>query len=445
MQSFWQIVASNALLVLVLAAGIALLGRIWRNPLCLHLLWIFVLLKLVTPPVATIPVAIPAPITIPARHVSLESESPEPDGPLAQPSPIDVAGPETTFIAVEPEPGPWPVANDQTVLEAESPNRGDASSAAICQSVPWLTVLGWTWATGIVVFAMRYAYRVLRFRRLLRHAQPATPTVLPMASRIAGRLGLGRVPEIHMLPVCMSPLVWSLGGRPRVYLPAALFERLDAAAQGAILAHELAHVRRGDHWVRLLEMVMVTLFWWHPVVWWAARRLQELEDQCCDRVVVDLAPHGAKSYATALLDTLDFLCDQPVVAPLGATAAKASIILFLFGEQWRESIPLVRIFCAIAFINVPFTFTVQALQATGRPYLAALPGTFQLMFSIIAILTMFDKTLASFAHALLAANLATVPIYLWLQHSRLGLPIDLCHLRHQGVNKGAEDAQARGD
>ena len=161
-----------------------------------------------------------------------------------------------------------------------------------------------------------------------------------------------------MLPVCVSPLVWSLGGRPRVFLPAALFERLDGAAQEAILAHELAHVRRKDHWVRLLEVVITTLFWWHPVVWWAARQLQELEDQCCDAMVVDLAPHGAKSYATALLDTLDFLCERSIAAPLGATAAKSSIsltrrIAMLKNRSWTARLTFGRLMLLLTVAALP--------------------------------------------------------------------------------------------
>ena len=60
MHAFWEIVASNALLAVALAIGVALLGRVWRNPVCLHLLWLLVLLKLVTPPLLPIPLALPA-------------------------------------------------------------------------------------------------------------------------------------------------------------------------------------------------------------------------------------------------------------------------------------------------------------------------------------------------------------------------------------------------
>ena len=86
-------------------------------------------------------------------------------------------------------------------------------------------------------------------------------------------------------------------------------------------------MRRKDHWVRLLELLVSTLFWWHPVVWWACREVQELEDQCCDAMVVGMAGHSRKTYATALLDTLDFLAEGSVAAPLGATATKSSVLL----------------------------------------------------------------------------------------------------------------------
>ena len=97
-----------------------------------------------------------------------------------------------------------------------------------------------------------------------------------------------RVPPVHMLPLRISPLVWCPGLRPQLLLPIELFARLDVSAQTSILAHELAHVRRKDHLVRLLELLINTLFWWHPVAWWASRELQQSEELCCDALVVGL-------------------------------------------------------------------------------------------------------------------------------------------------------------
>lgn len=135
--------------------------------------------------------------------------------------------------------------------------------------------------------------------------------------------------------------------------------------------------------------------------------------------------HAGEPIAEPMSKAIAYLTGIAWPAVLGTAIFAEPIILFLYGTQWIESAPLVRIICAIAFINTPFTFTILALQAIGRPYIAAVPGAFQLVFSAGAILMLFDQTLASFAYAMLAANLATVPMYLWLQYRYLSFPIKL--------------------
>ena len=60
-----------------------------------------------------------------------------------------------------------------------------------------------------------------------------------------------------------------------------------------------------------LEFVVMGLYWWHPVVWYARRELREAEEQCCDAWVVSTLPGAGRTYASALVDTLDFLSDGP--------------------------------------------------------------------------------------------------------------------------------------
>ena len=67
-----------------------------------------------------------------------------------------------------------------------------------------------------------------------------------------------------------------------------------------LLLHELAHLKRRDHWVRWLELVVAGLYWWHPVVWWARRALREAEEQCCDAWVVWAMPDRSRTYASCL-------------------------------------------------------------------------------------------------------------------------------------------------
>jgi hypothetical protein len=128
-----------------------------------------------------------------------------------------------------------------------------------------------------------------------------------------------RPPRVVVLPGRLTPLVWCVGGRALLCLPAGLLDVLDGDALDTLLVHELAHLRRRDHWVRGLEFVALGLYWWHPVAWFARRQLREAEEQCCDAWVVALLPAARRTYAGALVDALDFLCDDPPAVPMPAS------------------------------------------------------------------------------------------------------------------------------
>src|SRR5437773_1721665 len=81
------------------------------------------------------------------------------------------------------------------------------------------------------------------------------------------------------------------------------------AARATLIAHELAHYRRGDHWVRVFELVVSGIFWWNPVVWWARRQIEIAEEECCDAWVIEQFPDTPRWYAEALLETIDFLSE----------------------------------------------------------------------------------------------------------------------------------------
>lgn len=77
-------------------------------------------------------------------------------------------------------------------------------------------------------------------------------------------------------------MVWWVGRRPLIALPARLIGELDDQQTSMVLAHELAHLRRRDHWVRGAELVISVLYWWNPMVAWVRRQLHEAEELCSD-------------------------------------------------------------------------------------------------------------------------------------------------------------------
>jgi len=161
------------------------------------------------------------------------------------------------------------------------------------------------WAGGIAVIALVMLWRAVAFRKLLRQAAPASKATVASVKRAALALGLARAPEVSMVEARISPMVWC-GRAPRLLLPAALWEQLDDVGHDAVVFHELAHLRRRDHWVCWLGMMVGCLYWWHPIVWWIRRQLREEADLCCDVWVTSLMPTARREYATALLETKRF-------------------------------------------------------------------------------------------------------------------------------------------
>ncbi len=191
-----------------------------------------------------------------------------------------------------------------------------------------------------------------------------------MVAQLSSRLGLWRVPDVLMTSRALPPLVWSIGLYPRVILPSELFARLSSDAQRTILAHELCHIRRGDHLVRLLELAATTVFWWHPVVWWASWQLRELEEQCCDGRVLELVPHQPRTYAAALVDTLEFLSEQPrTLVPLPTaidSAGSLSRRILMLTQRRPNRLSLLSATLVAGLVAVPLAvaFAVDPQQAS---------------------------------------------------------------------------------
>ena len=179
------------------------------------------------------------------------------------------------------------------------------------------------WAAGAAVVAGLFTARLWRFRRLVRLARPAGAELQALAGTIADRLGVRRRVRVLLSDGRVPPLVWGTFGWPAVLVPTRLAERLSRRQIEAVFVHELAHLRRGDPWVRLLELPVLALYWWHPAAWLAARQLRRAAEQCCDAHVVAAMPACRRPYADALLSVFDFLAERPVPALAGASGLRS--------------------------------------------------------------------------------------------------------------------------
>src|SRR5262249_8559971 len=152
----------------------------------------------------------------------------------------------------------------------EEPTAGGSELAPVAAPmVPWQLLVGTVWLTGSALWLFLLGWRLHRFRVFLRCATPAPAAVQARIRLLGERLGLVCRPELYFTAAAVPPLLYALPGTRWLLIPSALWERLTPDQRDALLVHELAHLRRRDHWVRLVEMAATCLYWWHPLVWWA--------------------------------------------------------------------------------------------------------------------------------------------------------------------------------
>ena len=165
--------------------------------------------------------------------------------------------------------------------------------------------------------------RIIQFQRVLFELQPVPGEWQSHTDEMAKRMGLGQCPRLCLVPGRVPPMLWAIGGKPRLLVPSQLWTAMEEDERTSLVLHELAHLKRRDHWVRWLELVVAGLYWWHPVAWWARRELREAEEQCCDAWVVWAMPQGARTYAAALLAALEFVSGART-APAVASATSGN-------------------------------------------------------------------------------------------------------------------------
>jgi beta-lactamase regulating signal transducer with metallopeptidase domain len=164
-----------------------------------------------------------------------------------------------------------------------------------------VTGLAFAWMLGVALLLARMAGGWWRVRTLHRAALATTASGWQSACRrLSQRLRLSAA--VHVVESIAVEVPTVIGWmRPVILLPVAAVAALTPAQVEAILAHELAHIRRHDYAVNLLQTIAETLLFYHPAVWWVSKRIRAEREHCCDDVAVRVCG-DAVSYAHALAE-----------------------------------------------------------------------------------------------------------------------------------------------
>lgn len=215
-------------------------------------------------PVAVVEMAVETPVTVSAAPA---------------------AAPTKTIVMAPAEP---------TALPA--PTVWEVFTARLEAALPYC-VIGWF--VGVAVLSVWYLGGWCQLQKLRRIGTKAvTDTVRQVSSQLAERLGIRRAVGIVESALVQVPTV--IGHfKPVVLLPASALTGLDEVQLTAMIAHELAHIKRCDYLVNIAQTVVEILGFYHPAVWWMSRQIRAERENCCDDIAVALL-QNKKDYAGAL-------------------------------------------------------------------------------------------------------------------------------------------------
>jgi beta-lactamase regulating signal transducer with metallopeptidase domain/uncharacterized GH25 family protein len=181
---------------------------------------------------------------------------------------------------------------------------------------PWLPKLVTVWIVGVLIATFRPLLGLYTVRRLQTvGVSRVGSAVEKMLQQSAQRLGVKRAVEVLQSVLIQTPVVVGYF-RPTILLPLCVVTGLPESQLELILAHELAHIRRHDYVINLLQTLVETLFFYHPAVWWLSRQIRGERENCCDDVV--MANVGTRiEYGRALL-AIEELRAAPTVLSLAA-------------------------------------------------------------------------------------------------------------------------------
>jgi len=217
---------------------------------------------------------------------------------------VMIAAPIVTFLAIRPsESLSAPIT--QVVIPAVSPvvKAAPQPAAATSDTSPLPAgVLNWlvgVWFAGVILFSLRTAggfFLITRLRQ--RDVNPLGTGVLGICREMQVRLGItGTIRYCQSLHLdAPAVLGWF---RPVVLLPVTALTGLTEVQLRAVIAHELAHIRRLDAFFNLLQVAAETVLFYHPAVWWLSKRIRAERENCCDDVALVVCADPSE-YARAL-------------------------------------------------------------------------------------------------------------------------------------------------
>jgi beta-lactamase regulating signal transducer with metallopeptidase domain len=301
-------------------------GRFQRfGPALRQGFWLVALARLMMPPVLAWP-AIPAEWRRPPAESTVTGTTIAPSTRLGavedDPAELPFETAPAEVVELEPPPGLSDSLGLATLATGSPPASPALARQKLTPCIPWVLSV---WALGSIAFGGVQVARILVFSRRIRASLKPPVWLAELLDDVAAELGV-RAPRLVVSDSCGSPLLWCFG-RARLVVPARLVKVLSAERWRVILAHELAHLRRGDPWAGRLALAAGLIWWWNPLYWWIKRQMEHEAELACDAWVISLLPEQRRCYAETLIDICESFSNPGAAAPALGVAGRPGAFL----------------------------------------------------------------------------------------------------------------------
>jgi ankyrin repeat protein/beta-lactamase regulating signal transducer with metallopeptidase domain len=344
----WQI----ALLIAVVALTTWALRN--RSAHVRYLLWLLVLAKCLAPPVVEVPLPV------------LPDQAPVVAAPTAPAVPFEGE------VTERPVPErPRPTSSSPTPVPRPPTPVSPAREPLQLTTAQWLAV---GWLAGAALFLCVALAKAARTILWLRHERRSLPrTAGDSLDKTFRSLRVRRPPRVWLMADIGQPFVWGLV-RGDIYLPESFVQTGNDEHRRDILAHEISHVLRFDAAVNLLQIFVQTIFWFHPLLWWANQRIRREREKCCDEMAIAHLNAKPRDYSTAIVNTL--IQAQESTRPVPSLAVAGPVrnleerisAMLRPGKtfQRRPSLVAATITVFVALVTIP-TALVLTVRAASQP------------------------------------------------------------------------------
>ena len=294
-QGFWDyavsiFVQSSVLIVLLLIIDFLLRKRV--RAVFRYCVWMLVFVKLLLPTSFALPTGIGywlADYLPSATSISELVPDVEQAIPAAVPTQAEV-------VTLEPA-----VINETVPAEVKL--------EAIC----WQGLVFLGWLAGVLVLSALLIQRVWFVKALVAQSKPAKGRLLDTLNECRWQIGIRKTIELRLSDNMASPAVCGLF-KPMILMPTTLLEKLSLEKLKAVLIHELAHIKRRDVWVNLMQTVLQIVYFYNPFVWLANAMVRRVREQAVDEMVLVTLRQEAKSYSNTLIDIAEMAFWKPNLA-----------------------------------------------------------------------------------------------------------------------------------